>query len=318
MDYTALMHEAIAFMHNHYDENILVSDISEQVYLSPSYFAYLFRTLTGYTVKSYLNRYRLYRAAAELKETEKRIIEIVFENGFSSQQAFTKSFSSLYGTSPAQFRKADRTIVPFPPATILQKRGMAMDLKSVFENVRFVRKDSFLVVGIEADINYCGIGKGTGYISDLYERWNTEKLMERIPDQVNDSLTYGMTHESNEDDTAKYMVAVEVSTLEHLPAGLIGRRFEACEYAVFECTLEDETSGRFFRYFFSTWLKEQGLRQPDSVDTALGNTFSKYPTFEVYDRDFVDESSKIEIYVPVARNESKNNPKKRPDRKVPL
>lgn len=68
-----------------------------------------------------------------------------------------------------------------------------------------------------------------------------------------------------------------------------------------EAKLEDETSGRFFRYFFSTWLKEQGLRQPDSVDTALGNTFSRYPTFEVYDRDFVDESSKIEIYVPVTR-----------------
>lgn len=176
-----------------------------------------------------------------------------------------------------------------------------MDLKNVFDNVRFVKKDSFLVVGIETDINYNGIGKGTDYISDLYDRWNTEKLIEKIPDQVNDLLTYGMTHESNADDTAKYIIAVEVSSLEHLPAGLIGRRFEACEYAVFECTLEEETSGRFFQYFFSTWLKEQGLSQPDSVHTALGNTFSRYPTFEVYDKNFVDASSKIEIYIPITR-----------------
>lgn len=301
MDYTALMREAIEFIHSQYGENILVSDISAQVYLSPSYFAYLFRTLTGYTVKNYLNRYRLYRAAAALKETDKRIIEIAFECGFSSQQAFTKSFSLLYGTSPAQFRRADITFNPFPPSNILQKRGITMDLKNVFDNVRFVKKDSFLVVGIETDINYNGIGKGTDYISDLYDRWNTEKLIEKIPDQVNDLLTYGMTHESNADDTAKYIIAVEVSSLEHLPAGLIGRRFEACEYAVFECTLEEETSGRFFQYFFSTWLKEQGLSQPDSVHTALGNTFSRYPTFEVYDKNFVDASSKIEIYIPITR-----------------
>ncbi len=301
MDYTALMREAIEFIHSQYGENILVSDISAQVYLSPSYFAYLFRTLTGYTVKNYLNRYRLYRAAAALKESDKRIIEIAFECGFSSQQAFTKSFSLLYGTSPAQFRRADVSFNPFPPSNILQKRGITMDLKNVFDNVRFVKKDSFLVVGIETDINYNGIGKGTDYISDLYDRWNTEKLIEKIPDQVNDLLTYGMTHESNADDTANYIIAVEVSSLEHLPAGLIGRRFEACEYAVFECTLEEETSGRFFQYFFSTWLKEQGLSQPDSVHTALGNTFSRYPTFEVYDKNFVDESSKIEIYIPITR-----------------
>lgn len=301
MDYTALIREAIEFIHSRYDENLLVSDISEQVYLSPSYFAYLFRTLTGYSIKNYLNRYRLYRAAAALKETDKRIIEIAFENGFSSQQAFTKSFSLHYGTSPAQFRKTDMVVALFPPSNILQKRGMEMDLKNVFENVQFVKKESFLVVGIETDINYNGVGKGTDYISDLYQRWNAEKLIENIPDQVNDSLTYGMTHESNEDDTAKYIVAVEVSTLAHLPAGLVGRRFEACEYAVFECTLEDETSGRFFQYFFSTWLKEQGLCQPDSVNTALGNTFSRYPTFEVYDKNFVDSSSKIKIFIPVTR-----------------
>lgn len=301
MDYTALMREAIEFIHSQYGENILVSDISAQVYLSPSYFAYLFRTLTGYTVKNYLNRYRLYRAAAALRETDKRIIEIAFECGFSSQQAFTKSFSLLYGTSPAQFRRANISFNPFPPSNILQKRGITMDLKNVFDNVRFVKKDSFLVVGIETDINYNGIGKGTDYISDLYDRWNTENLIEKIPDQVNDLLTYGMTHESNADDTAKYIIAVEVSSLEHLPAGLIGRRFEACEYAVFECTLEEETSGRFFQYFFSTWLKEQGLSQPDSVHTALGNTFSRYPTFEVYDKNFVDASSKIEIYIPITR-----------------
>ncbi len=65
MDYTEVVCEAMDFMHNKYDENILVSNISKQIYLSLSYFTYVFRTITGFTVKDYLNRYRLYRAANE-------------------------------------------------------------------------------------------------------------------------------------------------------------------------------------------------------------------------------------------------------------
>lgn len=175
-----------------------------------------------------------------------------------------------------------------------------MELKKVFEKVHFVKKDSFWVIGIETDINYHS-SEGTSSIGDLYEKWNNEDLIEQIPDQVNDHLCYGMTHSETENDTAKYMIGVEVSTLEHLPVGFIGRRFEAVEYAVFDCTLEDETSGRFFQYFFTTFLKENNLGLPDSVTTKNGNTYSRYPLFEVYDKHFKEETDPIQIYAPIKR-----------------
>lgn len=103
MDYPDAIREATLFIHRQYGENILVADISEHAYFSSSYFAKVFRTLTGYTVKEYINRYRLYRAAMDLKETDKRIIIIAFENGFSSQQAFTKNFTQEYRIAPAKF-----------------------------------------------------------------------------------------------------------------------------------------------------------------------------------------------------------------------
>ncbi|QHT63014.1 AraC family transcriptional regulator [Paenibacillus lycopersici] len=301
MDYTEAVHTAISFIHREYDESITVADLSGQVYLSPSYFSTVFRTLTGYTIKDYILRYRLYRTALALKHTGKPILAIAFENGFSSQQALTKSFTQVYGIAPARFRRMNPDLAPFPPENLLQERGTAMDLHRVFENVRFVKKEAFYVVGIETDIHY-NSSDGTHSIGGLYKRWNEEKLIDRIPDQVNDTLTYGMTYETSEDDTAKYCVAVEVSTLERLPAGFIARKFEACEYAVFQCTLEDETSGRFFQYFFKTFLKERNLSQPEAITTKHGNTYSaRYPVFEAYDRHFVDESSTIEIYAPILR-----------------
>ena len=173
-----------------------------------------------------------------------------------------------------------------------------MDLKHCFENVKFITKESFLVVGIETDIDY---NLGTNNIGNLYDKWNNENLVELIPDQINYPVVYGMTHESDENDTAKYMIGVEVSTLKNLPSGFIARKFDTCEYAVFETTLDMETSGEFWRYFYKTWLSEQNLKQPQSICTKNKNIYTKLPNFEVYDVNFKDETSKIQIYAPIIR-----------------
>lgn len=302
MDYTDIVKKSIAYIHCQYSEPISISDVASHVYLSPSHLSTVFRMLTSYTMKDYILRYRLYQTALELIRTNKRIIEITYENGFCSQQALTKSFSQFYGISPAKFRQLNPDINPFPLnlENLLMERGISMELKKVFEKVQFVKKDSFLVIGIEADINYHS-SEGTNSISDLYKQWGNENLIEKIPNQVHDHLCYGMTHSETENDTAKYIVAVEVSMLENIPSGLIGRRFDAAEYAVFDCTLEDETSGKFFQYFFSTFLKENKLSQPDAVITKNGNTYSRYPLFEVYDKHFKDETDQIQIYAPIIR-----------------
>jgi len=93
-DIKQLVYEITLYIHDNYSEPINVIDISDQALLSPSYFSSVFRVLTGYTVKNYVNRYRLYRAAIDLCKTNKQIIQIAFESGFLSQQSFTKSFSS--------------------------------------------------------------------------------------------------------------------------------------------------------------------------------------------------------------------------------
>lgn len=126
-------------------------------------------------------------------------------------------------------------------------------------------------------------------------------MLELTPDQVNHPVVYGMTHESGENDTAKYMIGVEVSTLDNLPVGFIARRFDTCEYAVFDTTLAMETSGEFWKYFYKTWLNEQGLEQPQPVHTKNKYVYSKLPDFEVYDANFKDESSMIKIYAPILR-----------------
>jgi AraC family transcriptional regulator len=295
MDYTDAVQKAILFIHQKYNEPITVADISAHVYFSPSYFSTVFRTLTGFTVKDYLLRYRLYMTARALRDTQKHMFTIAFENGFTTQQAFTKSFTQMYEISPARFRQTKPRISKFPPRNLLTRKDSAMELHKIFENVRYMKKDAFFVAGIETDIHY-NSPDGTSSIGGLYGRWFGEKCMEHIPNQIHDNVQYGITHESTIYDTAKYMIAVEVSTLDNLPPGYIGRKFEAFEYAVFDCTLDDVTSGKFWNYFYKTFLKEHNLSQPGILTTMRGYTLTYSPNIEVYGKTF-------QIYAPIIRNE---------------
>jgi len=120
MNIKKLVYESALYMHDNYSEPIGVTDISAQAHLSPSYFAAVFRILTGFTVKNYFNRYRLYRAAAELVANSRRIIDIAFDVGFLSQESFTRSFSKAYGITPAQFRLTKPPFDPFPPVNLFK------------------------------------------------------------------------------------------------------------------------------------------------------------------------------------------------------
>jgi AraC family transcriptional regulator len=275
-------------------------EISAQAYLSPSYFSSVFRIFTGFTVKNYVNRYRLYRAAVELKNSDKRIVEITFINGFSSQQAFTRSFSQMYGVTPAQFRLLNPILDPFPPKNLWEEPIPIMELMECFENVRFIHKDSFLVAGLETDINYHTEG-GTDPIGGLWKSWNDGNLTKLIPDQTTPGITLGITCNETAEDTGKYIVCTEVSNLNNLPVGLVGRRFNACDYAVFNTTLAIIWTGEFWRTFYAKWLPSSGYKLPDTALHQGYATFNQYPAIEVYNMNHKDEKSILQIYAPVVK-----------------
>lgn len=53
---------------------------------------------------SYIRERRLYFAAEDLHKTTQSILSICLKYGFSSQQAFCRSFKKKYGVSPSLYR----------------------------------------------------------------------------------------------------------------------------------------------------------------------------------------------------------------------
>ena len=175
-----------------------------------------------------------------------------------------------------------------------------MELMQCFENVQFMHKEAFYVAGVEVDIHY-NSNDGTAPIGGLWAMWGSEKLAELIPDKTSPGVVYGITHSETSDSKAKYFVGVEVSTLENIPVGLVGRKFEASEYAVFNTTLEIIFTGKFWRTFYASWLPTSGYTMHDEAYRKSNAAFRKYPAIEVYPKGWENEQSAMQAYAPIVK-----------------
>ena len=104
------MLQAIRYIDQHYTEPISIEDVTRSALLSQSYFRYLFKTLTNKTFVEYLHTLRIRKAMDLLKNTEDRVVDICFDSGFSSINYFNRTFRTMVGVSPTQYRAANRRL----------------------------------------------------------------------------------------------------------------------------------------------------------------------------------------------------------------
>jgi AraC-like DNA-binding protein len=82
--------------------------------ISRAHFIRSFRDTFGETPHRYLQRRRLERAMALLRETDRSVTEICFDVGFASLGTFSRTFREVVGESPREYRRraAPRRGVP--------------------------------------------------------------------------------------------------------------------------------------------------------------------------------------------------------------
>jgi transcriptional regulator GlxA family with amidase domain len=76
--------------------------------LSEGHFIRTFKQTFGETPHRYLQRRRLERAMALLRETNRPVTEICLEVGFASLGTFTRTFTGVLGMPPTAYREAWR------------------------------------------------------------------------------------------------------------------------------------------------------------------------------------------------------------------
>ena len=101
--------EVKRILNKSYWEDISINALAEQVYISPSYLCLLFKQETGSTIKEYLTKIRIEKAADLLDQTDRKVIDICYDVGYRDTKYFSRLFRKQIGTSPAEYRKGQRT-----------------------------------------------------------------------------------------------------------------------------------------------------------------------------------------------------------------
>jgi len=99
------LQRALRYLAKHFHEELSLSDLSEQAFMSASHLSHLFKAELGESFKGLLNLLRIEKAQQMLTdENAMRITDVAFESGFGDLSHFTKTFKKIAGCNPKDYR----------------------------------------------------------------------------------------------------------------------------------------------------------------------------------------------------------------------
>ena len=101
----AKLKKVLSYMRSSYDTQITLEQMAMVAGMSPKYFCYFFKEMTKKSPVSYLNTYRVERAARKLLSTDMSVTDIAYSCGFNDLSYFIKTFKMIKGITPNTFRK---------------------------------------------------------------------------------------------------------------------------------------------------------------------------------------------------------------------
>lgn len=95
----------------HRDESLTLQVLAQRLGYSEFHMTRKFKEILGMQFRTYLRSRKLAFALKEVRDSEKRMLDIAFDYGFSSHEAFTRAFKAAYGVTPSEYRKDPKPVV---------------------------------------------------------------------------------------------------------------------------------------------------------------------------------------------------------------
>lgn len=97
--------QAMEYIQENFYKDLNMAVVSNHVSMNYSLFSYIFKQYTGNNFVNYLKNLRIDMAKKLLEETDLRILEISQKVGYDNEKYFMKTFKSVCGVSPTEYRK---------------------------------------------------------------------------------------------------------------------------------------------------------------------------------------------------------------------
>lgn len=97
----------LSYLNEHYTEKVAVTDVADAVGLHPQYFSTWFKSQFGVGFVDYLTGFRVNHSIPDLLRSDKGILDIALDHGFSNHKTYAAAFHKVYGCSPRAYRKRE-------------------------------------------------------------------------------------------------------------------------------------------------------------------------------------------------------------------
>ncbi|MGN0243329.1 MAG: response regulator [Lachnospiraceae bacterium] len=99
------MNEALRYIHENYGKDLNMAVVSNHISMNYSLFSLTFKQYTGVNFVNYLKELRMKEAKRLLQDTEEKVIHISHMVGYDNEKHFMKTFKTMCGVSPTEYRK---------------------------------------------------------------------------------------------------------------------------------------------------------------------------------------------------------------------
>nr|WP_307993325.1 diguanylate cyclase [uncultured Niameybacter sp.] len=97
--------QVLDYIEEHLQEGFSLEVLAQSHYISLSHLHRLFACLHRGSLKEYIEKRKLSRAARDINLSNKKLIDIAFDYGYHSYEVFSRAFKKCYGCSPRQWRR---------------------------------------------------------------------------------------------------------------------------------------------------------------------------------------------------------------------
>jgi len=278
--------EFIQKLVNHIEKNLAeeinVIKLAESFDISPWHFQRLFKSLVGDTLGAYIRGRRLTQAAHLLLDSNLNLIDIAFDIGFSSHEAFTRSFKSHFKLSPKSFRK-------MRPSILLNKKPLLSEVlfhhlaKEITRDPIISIRQEQTIIGFDTTIP-SPFYTNENYCDALYTPWmellkRQSEISNRLPGSF---MGLSISHSGNfTEDTIDYIAGSLITTDCPTPAGMVSYSLPEQSVAMFEIqTVDTDTVAKTIDYIYGYWLPNSSYLRGNGNDYEL---FEGITSFEIPD-----------------------------------
>lgn len=305
-EYLARIHRVQDHIERHLGEELRLEELARVACFSPFHFHRVYAAITGETIREFVARLRLERAAsALLRHPDRSVTEIALDAGFGGSAAFARAFRAAYGTTATEFRKIGKPLrkrgeegaegagyvapvgaAPDGPAAPDEARAdMNGKARKQADAVRVEELPAFTVAYVRHVGPYAGDGELFGRLFGRLGQWAGPRGL-----ITKDARWLAMYHDDPEITPAEKL---RLSVCISVPAGTQGERdvnvmeIPGGKCAVAQFSLQMHEYGAAWNWLMGEWLPASGY-QPDDR-----------PCYEAYLSAQEDPVQRVDIVQPV-------------------